>query len=240
MGPNLVLNRFISFTFGFLVVNAFANPDLERFYEIHPLFKQRDYAFLNFYELDSKNFKRFEKDVKGLTRYLQTKAGYDNSKVIGLKDLKTTDSLNKYQYIGIQTWYSPEHMKTAVDSLFSQKIISKLNLKSPFNSIILAGLGKKGTVLPRFEALKYSKSDDDYMEDEEDQSDEDDDEHLDEKSDTVDAAEKAESKYASEAAEADNSKKKGRENGNLAYLMDQMVKLSLELKQITNEINSIA
>ncbi|UVC49370.1 hypothetical protein MACK_003201 [Theileria orientalis] len=188
MGPNLVLNRFISFTFGFLVVNAFANPDLERFYEIHPLFKQRDYAFLNFYELDSKNFKRFEKDVKGLTRYLQTKAGYDNSKVIGLKDLKS----------------------------------------------------KNGAVLPRFEGLKHSKSDDDDMEDDDEQSDEDDGEHIDEKSDTVDTAEKAESNYASEAAEADNSKKKGKENGNLGYLMDQMVKLSLELKQITNEINLMA
>ncbi|BAM38694.1 conserved hypothetical protein [Theileria orientalis strain Shintoku] len=231
MGPNLVLNRFISFTFGFLVVNAFANPDLERFYEIHPLFKQRDYAFLNFYELDSKNFKRFEKDVKGLTRYLQTKAGYDTSKVIGLKDLKPTDSLNKYQYIGIQTWYSPEHMKTAVDSLFSQKIISKGSLTD---------FGKKGTVLPRFETLKHSKSDDDDMEDDEEQTDEDDDEHIDEKSDTVDTAEKAESNYASEAAEADNRKKKGKENGNLSYLMDQMVKLSLELKQITNEINLMA
>lgn len=49
-------NRSLSFVTSFMCVYAFANPDLERIWEFHPAFDQKDYAFLSFYKVPSYTF----------------------------------------------------------------------------------------------------------------------------------------------------------------------------------------
>lgn len=45
-----------------------------------------------------------------------------------------SDILSDYDYVGVQTWFTPASMKRAMDSSFSQKIISNLKMKNDFNS----------------------------------------------------------------------------------------------------------
>uniref|UniRef100_A0A3B0MHQ9 Uncharacterized protein n=1 Tax=Theileria annulata TaxID=5874 RepID=A0A3B0MHQ9_THEAN len=129
------INRAISFGFGFLGLYSFANPDLERIWELHPAFDQKDYAFLSFYKVNENDYNEFEKGIKGLTRYLQRKSGYGYTRLVRLVDMDDqSDLLSDYDYVGTQTWFTPDLMKSALDSSFSQKIISNIRMQNNFNS----------------------------------------------------------------------------------------------------------
>lgn len=130
------VNRAVTFTLGFSGTYAFTNPDVDRIWEIHPAFRQREYAFLSFYEVDAKHRDEFEKNVKCLTRYLQTQNGYGITKLVRLDGKDSGGPLDKYQYVSIQTWFSPELMKKGTSASFSQRMISKLYLSAPYNSIM--------------------------------------------------------------------------------------------------------
>ncbi|CDR97751.1 hypothetical protein, conserved [Babesia bigemina] len=130
------VNRAVTFTLGFITSYAFTNPDLERVWEVHPAFSQRDYAFLSFYEVDPEHSSEFENNVKCLTRYLQTQEGYGSTKLVRLENMTHGGQLDRYQYLGIQTWFSPDLMKKATSQSFSQRMIAKLRLRSPFNSVM--------------------------------------------------------------------------------------------------------
>ncbi|GBE62180.1 hypothetical protein, conserved [Babesia ovata] len=130
------VNRAVTFTLGFITSYAFTNPDLERVWEVHPAFSQRDYAFLSFYEVDKEHSSEFENNVKCLTRYLQTQEGYGSTKLVRLENMTPGGPLDRYQYLGIQTWFSPDLMKKATSQSFSQRMIAKLCLRSPFNSVM--------------------------------------------------------------------------------------------------------
>ncbi|EDO05744.1 uncharacterized protein BBOV_IV001470 [Babesia bovis T2Bo] len=130
------VNRAVTFTLGFITSYAFTNPDLDRVWEVPPAFIQRDYAFLSFYEVEEKNREEFEKNIKCLTRYLQTQEGYGNTQLVRIDKKENGGPLDKYQYVGVQTWFSPDLMKKAVSLSFSQRMISKLPLMSPFKSIM--------------------------------------------------------------------------------------------------------
>ncbi|KAK1441768.1 hypothetical protein BgAZ_501000 [Babesia gibsoni] len=130
------VNRVITFTVGFITSYAYTNPDIERVWEIKPAFNQRDYAFLNFYEVDPKHQKEFENNIRCLTRYLQTQEGYGYTKLVRLDGKEKGGPLDRYQYLGVQTWFSPDLMKKATSSSFSQRMISKLYLKAPYNSVM--------------------------------------------------------------------------------------------------------
>ncbi|EAN33418.1 hypothetical protein TpMuguga_01g00174 [Theileria parva strain Muguga] len=128
-------NRSLSFVTSFMCVYAFANPDLERIWEFHPAFDQKDYAFLSFYKVNENDYNEFEKGIRGLTRYLQRKPGYGYTRLVRLVDMDDkSDILSDYDYVGVQTWFTPASMKRAMDSSFSQKIISNLKMKNDFNS----------------------------------------------------------------------------------------------------------
>ncbi|AFZ80444.1 hypothetical protein BEWA_032970 [Theileria equi strain WA] len=129
------LNRMVTFSIGFAGTYAFTNPDLDRIWEVHPAFEQKSYAFVNFYQVAPEDSDHFEKNIKCLTRFLQTQEGYGYTRVLRLdKDAK--GPLANYQYVGIQTWFNADLMKKALDSTISQKIIANLRLKNPYNSIM--------------------------------------------------------------------------------------------------------
>ncbi|GFE55391.1 hypothetical protein BaOVIS_027950 [Babesia ovis] len=130
------VNRAITFTLGFITSYAYTNPDLERVWEVPPAFIQRDYAFITFYEVADNHRADFENNIKCLTRYLQTQEGYGNTKLVRLDQKDSGGPLDKFQYIGVQTWFSPDLMKKAVSQSFSQRMIAKLPLDSPFKSVM--------------------------------------------------------------------------------------------------------
>ncbi|ORM40259.1 uncharacterized protein BXIN_1914 [Babesia sp. Xinjiang] len=130
------VNRAVTFTLGFITSYAFTNPDLERVWEVHPAFTQRDYAFITFYEVSDAHCAEFENNIKCLTRYLQTQEGYGSTKLVRLDNKSSGGPLDRYRYVGIQTWYSPEVMKKATSVSFSQRMIGKLPLVSPFKSVM--------------------------------------------------------------------------------------------------------
>ncbi|GIX65757.1 uncharacterized protein BcabD6B2_51920 [Babesia caballi] len=130
------VNRCVTFTLGFITSYSFTNPDLERVWEVQPAFTQRDYAFVSFYEVDGKRRAEFENNIKCLTRYLQTQEGYGSTHLVRLDGKTSGGPLDRYQYVGVQTWFSPDLMKKATSLSFSQRMIAKLGLSSPFNSVM--------------------------------------------------------------------------------------------------------
>eukprot|EP00386_Alphamonas_edax_P000111 GDKI01000290.1.p1 GENE.GDKI01000290.1~~GDKI01000290.1.p1 ORF type:complete len:222 (-),score=9.71 GDKI01000290.1:171-836(-) len=100
---------------------AFANPDQDTVYEMFPVFRQRNYAFLTPYKVKDEDKQEFEDRWKDLARFFQQQEGYLFTKLLRSKEPNA-----QYPYIAVTTWVTADSHKRATDKPVFKRLVDNL------------------------------------------------------------------------------------------------------------------
>jgi len=115
----------LALAISFSLSYGFANPDVTSAYDLFPIMKQRDYAFIHFHKVPSDKVESFQFHWRNLARYIQQQEGYLYTKL--MKSVRPDEA--EYQFVSYTTWVDEAAHRRAVDKPVGQMLIGALPVK---------------------------------------------------------------------------------------------------------------